>query len=69
MCLAAFPGRTAPRRRVFYKRPSMRLAAPPARTAALAPLHCVCSSARVAYGVPSARRDIRRSVVLSLIHI
>eukprot|EP00969_Alexandrium_andersonii_P019040 831427-Alexandrium_andersonii.AAC.1 len=41
---------------------SMRLTASPARPAALAPLHCIRSSARAAYGVPSARRDIRRSV-------
>eukprot|EP00969_Alexandrium_andersonii_P331312 14643609-Alexandrium_andersonii.AAC.1 len=53
------PGRTAPRQRVLCKRPSMRLTASPARTAALALLHCVRSSSRVAYGVPSARRDIR----------
>eukprot|EP00969_Alexandrium_andersonii_P103453 4565359-Alexandrium_andersonii.AAC.1 len=62
MCLAAFPGRATPRRRVFCKRPSMCLTASLERTAALAPLHCVRSSSRVAYGVPSANRDARRSV-------
>eukprot|EP00969_Alexandrium_andersonii_P142570 6304156-Alexandrium_andersonii.AAC.1 len=61
MCLAAFSGRAASRQRVFCKRSSMRLAASLARTVALAPLRCVRSSARVTYGVPSARRDIRRS--------
>eukprot|EP00969_Alexandrium_andersonii_P098763 4357892-Alexandrium_andersonii.AAC.1 len=42
-------------------RACVRLTASPARTAVLAPLHCARSSSRVAYGVPSARRDIRRS--------